>query len=510
MDKYGFFGPSLDYGNPAAGDPLDMFIAEDGPLEFSMDSCNHGEVPLDPESEQNLQAILEDQGFFPPPWARFPSTFNFDKFDGMLEDEEAVYQADFAPYMEREMVANPPRSLKQTKHGFIPKTAADLRTLLKQKKPIGYTDSGQLFSLGRTSEELGLNAENLLGKNAKLSKGGKLCYLTAGLSLAPFTLSRVANLCPYATKGCSTGCLHVSGNAELNLIHAKKLKIISDVMDCRVRRTILLMHNNSLFARLFLAAMSSWERKAVKPFESCDTHQLCGRLNVNSDLPWEIMTFPFEDGEMTIFDRFPNNIWYDYTKNPHRMMKFIDHINGRGGDWPDNYYLTFSWSEVNAETSFAIMQAGGNVAIPFDVHIANPRARVPDLPEEYCGFPVINADNHDLRFLDYTEGYHGVFCGLHLKGRGNYARHMRDKKVERAKNLPKFSNTGGFFQYADEAGVIDGHYDPSMNITNSREYIEEIIEGSRMRAEEQVEWTQKMRSRFSDAPPPWWMKSEQE
>jgi hypothetical protein len=510
VDRYGALGPSLDYSNPA--DPPDMPIQEDGDLVFTVSTCNHGEIPLVPEGEMNLEAILEDQGFFPPPWARFPATFNLDIYNetSLEEDEDIadVYQGDFTPYMERLLAANSKRSFKKSKHGFMPKSSKDLQSLLTQKKPIGYTESGKLFSMTRAAEELGLNTTNLLAKNAKLSKGGKLCYLTAGLMLAPYTLSKVANLCPYATKGCSTGCLHVSGQAELQQIASRRAKEIDDVKDARIRRTLLLLHNNELFAKLFVSAMQSWANKAAKPFEACDTHELCGRLNVLSDLPWERMTFPFEEGEMTIFERYPDTIWYDYTKNPHRMMEFLDHVHGRGGNWPDNYYLTFSWSEVNAETAFEVMQAGGNVAIAFDVYIKH-RSFIPDLPDEYCGFQVINADEHDLRFLDYEEGHRGVFCGLHLKGRQNFDRHMKRKRKELHEGLPKFSETGGFFQYAKDAGVIDGHYDPSMNISNSRSFVEEIIDGARMRAEDQRVWHEVKMQKYVESAP-WWLTSEQD
>ena len=511
MDRYGALGPSMDYSNPDG--PPDMPIQEDGDLVFTMSGCNHDEVSLAPEAERTLEAALGDEGFFPPPWARFPTTFNLDIYNetSLEEDEDIadVYHGDFAPYTERLLAANKPRSFKMSKHGFMPKSSADLIQLIKKKKPIGYTDSGKVYSMTRAKEELGLFTKNLLAKNAKLSKGGKLCYLTTGLMLAPYTLSKVANLCPYATKGCSTGCLHVSGLAEVSKVTAKETKTVDDIKEARIRRTLLLLHNNELFAKIFVSAMKTWAGTAAEPFEECATHELCGRLNVLSDLPWERMTFPFEEGEMTIFERYPDTIWYDYTKNPHRMMAFLDRVHGRSTEWPENYYLTFSWSEVNAETAFSIMQEGGNVAIAFDAHIKH-QSFIPDLPEEYCGFPVINADEHDLRFLDYEEGHRGVFCGLHLKGRLNYAKHMRKKKEEFIQGLPKFAKTGGFFQYAEDAGVIDGHYDPSMNISNSPGFIEEIVEGARQRAEEQASWVEMMRNRYSDAPPLWWMQSEQE
>ncbi len=92
------------------------------------------------------------------------------------------------------------------------------------------------------------------------------------------------------------------------------------------------------------------------------------RLNVFSDIPWE----RFLD-----LERFRIR-FYDYTK-----------ISKRLGNVPSNYYLTFSLSEKNESDGQRALSLGFNIAVPF-------RER----PKRFWGFPVIDGDTHDYRFLD--------------------------------------------------------------------------------------------------------------
>jgi hypothetical protein len=485
VDKYGFFGPSLDYSNPEEK-PEEMEFPEDG-MKFMFSSCNHGEVPLDDEGENFQQLVLEDQGILPPPWARFPETFNIDIHAEGYADSEVIEGEFEFERMPLSIAANPSRL-----------SAKDIRELIQEGEKIGYTAAGHLMTGQQAQTELGVGASTLLSTNPKLEKGGIKCFVSAGFNGAPFSISGIANLCPYATKGCSAACLNISGKAEVS--HRLKYDFIREA---RIRRTLVLFNNPALFAQILERAMGRWQNKAYRAkTTACARFNFACRMNVLSDLPWEDMVFPFDEGAMTVFERFSDVPFYDYTKNPYRMMRFLRHLDGQSGDWPDNYWLTFSWSEVNARTAFEILQAGGNVAIPFDL---NPRFRPkPKLPEKWCGFPVIDSDEHDVRFLEYTEGYRGVFCGLRMKGNAVRKKFTAFKEKERIQDLPRGTLTGGFFQYADEAGVVDGrHYHDEDNITNSMVYVDEIIGAADQRAEEQASWVAKMRSRFSSSPA-WW------
>jgi len=71
-------------------------------------------------------------------------------------------------------------------------------------------------------------------------------------------------------------------------------------------------------------------------------------------------------------------------------------------DYPKNYHLTFSRSELNDVECDTVMRHGGNVAVVFD-----------SVPDSFRGRPVYNGDDSDLRFLDPK----GVWIGLKAKGK---------------------------------------------------------------------------------------------
>ena len=57
-----------------------------------------------------------------------------------------------------------------------------------------------------------------------------------------------------------------------------------------------------------------------------------------------------------IFDHFPDQIFYDYTKDFKRFDKEL----------PKNYHLTFSMSEGNFVHAISLLEKGVNVAVVFD------------------------------------------------------------------------------------------------------------------------------------------------
>jgi hypothetical protein len=130
---------------------------------------------------------------------------------------------------------------------------------------------------------------------------------------------------------------------------------------------------------------------------------LAVRLNGTSDLPWENL-----GGELglTLMERHPDLTFYDYTKNPKRMYRYL------AGVMPENYKLTFSRSESNEDLADKFVRRGGNVAVVFTTPKGNT------LPETYLGRPVIDGDEHDLRFLDPR----GVVVGLRAKGKAKTSR----------------------------------------------------------------------------------------
>ena len=73
------------------------------------------------------------------------------------------------------------------------------------------------------------------------------------------------------------------------------------------------------------------------------------------------------------------------------------------GPWPTkNYHLTFSRSELNDNECDKVFDAGGSVAVVFDV-----------VPASFRGRAVYSGDDDDLRFTDPKD----VWIGLTAKGK---------------------------------------------------------------------------------------------
>jgi hypothetical protein len=216
------------------------------------------------------------------------------------------------------------------------------------------------------------------------SDNSGLGYLTAGMYLAPYKLSG-KNFCPWASAGCIAACLFTSGRGKYQR-----------TKNARMRRSRLFIENRRAFVEQLHAEIARFvlfcRRRGKRP---------AIRLNGTSDLAWERIA-------PQLFTDFPEVQFYDYTKGMRRMLAFLN------GDMPHDYHLTFSRSEVNEADCIDILSRGGNVAAVFS-----------EMPSDWYGFPVYDADTHDLRFLDpYGVG------GLHMKGR---ARHDRTGFVNIAK-----------------------------------------------------------------------------
>ena len=190
--------------------------------------------------------------------------------------------------------------------------------------------------------------------NPKIQKGTKLGYLSFILHLAPSDLSG-KNTCPKATAGCAAACLNTAGRGG--------------------------MFKKGENTNMIQKAGKFAEKQGLTPVI---------RLNGTSDLAWEKYSVPVFCTE-NIFELFPNVQFYDYTKVLGRKVKNIP-----------NYHLTFSKADGNDADVAKAIEQGYNIAAVFD-----------EMPAEYMGLPVINADETDLRFLDPK----GCIAGLKAKGR---------------------------------------------------------------------------------------------
>jgi len=222
--------------------------------------------------------------------------------------------------------------------------------------------------------------------NAKLAKGDGKGYYTMALFLAPSTLNRYGvDLCPYSTKQCREGCLNSAGRG-----------VFSNVQNARVRKANLYVEQPEEFERVLREDLSK-----AQAYADANGFILVVRLNGTSDLLW-----------LHIVRDYPRATFYDYTKNVNLFDTYLH-------NWQyENYHLTFSLSEDNLPTALNALAHEGTVAVVFDV------ARGEALPATWHGYPVIDGDENDLRFLDSKK----VVVGLRAKGKA--------KTVE----------TGGFIQ----------------------------------------------------------------
>jgi len=213
-----------------------------------------------------------------------------------------------------------------------------------------------------------------VGTNAKTVKGDNLGeYLTAIMYLSPHKDNTSGmNLCPKASKGCVSACLYTAGRGAFsNVQRARRAKSDYFIED---RASFLTQLDLELRMFSFLA-----KREGKKP---------AVRLNGTSDVDW---------GSLLNLSSYPEIEFYDYTKVEYRMGKYRD---------TPNLHLTFSKDENSKESQLEYLLSNKmNVAAVFSGKT---------LPDTYLGYPVINGDLTDLRFLDER----GVIVGLLAKGQG--------------------------------------------------------------------------------------------
>jgi hypothetical protein len=217
-----------------------------------------------------------------------------------------------------------------------------------------------------------------INADAKTIKGTEYGVLTGILYLAPANESGVMNTCAFSSAGCREACLFSAGRGAFK-----------SVINARVKKTLWFFHKRSNFLETLKTEISALIRKATK-----ENKVAAIRLNGTSDLPWE--NIRLDDGK-TLMETFPTTQFYDYTPNPHRMMKFA------AGLMPANYHLTFSRKEDNQEQVQQAVDLGVNIAVVFRG----------GLPATYLGRPVIDGDVSDIRFNDPKNSV----VGLKAKGK---------------------------------------------------------------------------------------------
>tara|TARA_R100001509_G_scaffold55695_4_gene30739 strand:- start:8136 stop:8849 length:714 start_codon:yes stop_codon:yes gene_type:complete len=214
------------------------------------------------------------------------------------------------------------------------------------------------------------------GGDAKTVKGNNSGYLTSIMYLKSFKTLGV-NLCPNAEiANCFEPCLLTAGRGQMN-----------SVQKGRLRKTEWFIKDRAGF-------MEQVFKDLIGFSNYCDKRELkpAIRLNGTSDIRFE--NIPIHN--KTLMEHFPNIQFYDYTKIANRR------------NIPDNYHLTFSYSEANP-----IYQKQVNIALEKKMNIAVVFRHKENMPKKFLGLKVINGDKNDLRFLDPKN----CVVGLYAKGK---------------------------------------------------------------------------------------------
>ena len=219
----------------------------------------------------------------------------------------------------------------------------------------------------------------LLGKSStKTQKGEKLNFTTYIMYLSPAKQnSKGIDLCPFRTKGCTDACLNTSGRGKFTSVQLARINKANFYVEsrheflkqlCKNIDTIVNRHNRNVLPKNYF-------------------RKFCIRLNGTSDINFLKQKI---EGK-TIFETYPDVIFYDYTKNHYSIL---------ANNFP-NYDITFSRHSKNEEIALNLVADGFNSAFVFEGQI----------PKFYKGFKVISGDETDLRFLDQK----GVIVGLTYK-----------------------------------------------------------------------------------------------
>ena len=239
-------------------------------------------------------------------------------------------------------------------------------------------------------------------KSVKAEKAEKFNYLNAIQYLAPSNMSGVEH-CPCKTSQCDPmkkgACLVMTGQlgmkSGLKAVLSRSLYLDKHTP---AHKDMIL----SEVTRLYYSAKSSGKKLAI-------------RLNGTSDLPFE--TRKYNQVLQALENAFPDVALYDYTKIPVRASKAYHKKKGL-----KNYTVCYSYDGGNKRYCKELLRDGGIVSVIFSGEI----------PDSLWGYPVINGDESDLRFLDSP----GSIVGLTFKKPKEFVRETG--KLRLAESFPAF------------------------------------------------------------------------
>jgi len=217
------------------------------------------------------------------------------------------------------------------------------------------------------------NVNTLLSPGSTNSKTAKNEIKTFILYMAPGKQNnKKLNLCPHASDGCLKACLFSAGRGKF-----------TNVKQSRINKANFYVNDKKLFLETLL-------NEIKKQIKIAKDQKIAFRLNGTTDIDFVYLFkkhFNFD-----VKDLKRNVIFYDYTPNLNRAIRYKDYVN---------YYIAFSRKEDNQSEVIKALNNGLNVATVFD-----------KLPKKYLGFDVINGDFSDLEMIKH----HNKVLGLIAKG----------------------------------------------------------------------------------------------
>ena len=212
-----------------------------------------------------------------------------------------------------------------------------------------------------------------ISNDAKTVKGEKYGYRTHVLYLAPGDLSG-NEVCFWRSEECFKACLYLSGRGYMKSVQASRIAKTKRYFADKKQFI------NDLCEEIHKTSLSANKAGYIPVY----------RLDGTSDLGLAQKIAP----------KFKHLQFYDYTKNFKRKPKTNWHITYSfdGGNWQNCRRILSNSKNVGSK----IVGPCGNVAIVFKNK----------LPTHYRGWPVIDGDQNDLRFLDRKNS----IVGLKIKG----------------------------------------------------------------------------------------------
>lgn len=225
-----------------------------------------------------------------------------------------------------------------------------------------------------TMREIGVSSLGGINISSKIRHNAEKRIYTYCVYLSAADNAFGLEVCNKQTsKFCRKTCLVSSGHSKIDFLAG-----ISRTQDARNKRTMLYFANRELFCKIMDVEIQRAKRKAER-----ENYIFSIRFNCTSDIP--LTSLNKFDGGKNLLERYPDVKIYDYTKRP---------MNLKIASQYPNYHVVLSYYKGNDALAKEWLNNGGSIAVVFGV------TDVKDMPKTFMGYPVINGDEYDARFLD--------------------------------------------------------------------------------------------------------------